>query len=384
MSSNNSYRGLHLHVVAFDIPVPVNYGGAIDIYYKLKALSNAGICIHLHCFEYDRKPADELNKFCTEVNYYKREVNKSHLFKLNPYIVATRNSKRLLQNLCKDEYPILFEGLHTCFYLNHKNLRNRIKIVRTHNIEHDYYANLARVERNLFKKYYFLNESAKLKSFEKVLSYAQGIAAISKNDFIHFSEKYTNVKTISAFHPHDKVEINEGYGKYALYHGSLDVSENHEAAVFLAEKVFNDIDIPFYIAGNKISKELKQLEARYPNISIKTNIKTEDIYELVKNAHVNILPTFQATGIKLKLLAALYTGRFCVVNKPMVVNTGLEDMCIVADEPALMKEKLKELFTYPFTMQHIVNRQNVLNRNGFTNASNTKLLLELIYNSSGC
>ncbi|OPZ95675.1 MAG: hypothetical protein BWY70_01943 [Bacteroidetes bacterium ADurb.Bin408] len=96
------------------------------------------------------------------------------------------------------------------------------------------------------------------------------------------------------------------------------------------------------------------------------------------------MPTFQATGIKLKLLAALYTGRFCVVNKPMVVNTGLEDMCIVADEPALMKEKLKELFTYPFTMQHIVNRQNVLNRNGFTNASNTKLLLELIYNSSGC
>ena len=66
-----------LHIVSVDIPVPVNYGGAIDIYYKLKALKNTGIKVHLHCYEYDRKPAEELNQYCEEVFYYKREVNKS-------------------------------------------------------------------------------------------------------------------------------------------------------------------------------------------------------------------------------------------------------------------------------------------------------------------
>jgi len=379
MSLNNIYSGKHLHIVAFDIPIPVNYGGAIDIYYKLKALKNAGVCIHLHCYEYDRKPSEELNQLCESVHYYKREINKSHLFKLKPYIVATRNSAELLANLCNDNYPILFEGLHTCYYLNHKLLKDRKRFVRTHNIEHHYYANLAKAEKGIFKKYYFLNESVKLKNYEKVLSYAHGIAAISKNDYLHFSGKYKNVKVISAFHPHDDVSINEGYGTYALYHGSLDVAENNEAALFLVENVFNNLDIPLIIAGNKISKELRSLVEKYPHISLRTNIKTNEIYELVKNAHVNILPTFQATGIKLKLLAALYIGRFCIVNNPMVVNTELEQLCIVANDASEMKLRLNEVFKYPFSMQEIYNRQAILNTNGFTNKHNLNNLLSLIF-----
>jgi len=379
MFLNTMYKGKHLHIIVFDIPIPVNYGGAIDVYYKIKALYNAGIKIHLHCYEYDRKPAPELNELCESVHYYKREVNKSHLFKIKPYIVATRNSKELLDNLMLNDYPILFEGLHSTYYLPHKSLKNRIKIVRTHNIEHDYYANLARVEKNIFKKYYFLNESVKLKTYEKVLQHANGVAAISKNDYLHFSAKYRNIQVVSAFHPHDNVDIIEGYGTYALYHGSLDVAENHQAAVFLAEKVFNDIDIPLVIAGNKVSKELKQLEATNKNITLKTNISTDEIYKLVKEAHVNILPTFQATGIKLKLLAALYTGRFCLVNTPMVLNTGLESMCIVEDDPMLIKEALKEIFNTPFSEAHIQMRKKVLNQNGFTNQYNIQKLLALVY-----
>ena len=42
----------HLHVISFDVPVPANYGGVIDVYYKLKALHLQGVKIHLHCFEY--------------------------------------------------------------------------------------------------------------------------------------------------------------------------------------------------------------------------------------------------------------------------------------------------------------------------------------------
>ena len=41
---------MKLNVVSFDIPYPPDYGGVIDIYYKIKALNSAGIKIHLHCF----------------------------------------------------------------------------------------------------------------------------------------------------------------------------------------------------------------------------------------------------------------------------------------------------------------------------------------------
>ena len=36
-----------IHVVSFDIPYPADYGGVIDVYFKLKALAQLGIKIHL-------------------------------------------------------------------------------------------------------------------------------------------------------------------------------------------------------------------------------------------------------------------------------------------------------------------------------------------------
>ena len=41
-----------LNIVSFDVPYPPDYGGAIDIYYKIATLNNLGIKIYLHCFQY--------------------------------------------------------------------------------------------------------------------------------------------------------------------------------------------------------------------------------------------------------------------------------------------------------------------------------------------
>jgi hypothetical protein len=50
-------KSKHLHIISFDVPYPANYGGVIDIYYKLKALKKQGIKIHLHCYGYGRTKA---------------------------------------------------------------------------------------------------------------------------------------------------------------------------------------------------------------------------------------------------------------------------------------------------------------------------------------
>ncbi|HNZ41898.1 MAG TPA: glycosyltransferase [Bacteroidales bacterium] len=369
----------HLHIIAFDIPVPVNYGGAIDIYYKLKSLKKAGVKIHLHCFEYDRKPSPLLDDLCVEVNYYKRDNSKTKLFCSLPYIVATRYSENLLTNLLRDDYPILFEGLHTCYLLNNKKLKNRKKIVRTHNIEHEYYSSLARVEKNMFRRYYFLNEASKLARFEKQLDHANGIAAISMNDAAHFSRKYKKVRTISAFHSNEQITSKPGKGTFALYHGSLEVGENNEAALFLVNEVFNDLKIKFFIAGNKPSSELKTAVSGKKNIFLKMGISSEEIYDLVSEAHVNILPTFQATGIKLKLLAALFRGRFCLVNTPMIEKTGLESLCICRNSADEFKKELISLFNKDYDLSENKKREEILMHNGFSNDYNAAALVDLIF-----
>src|SRR5690606_3785580 len=135
----------HLHIISFDVPYPANYGGVIDVFFKVKALVSLGVKVHLHCFEYGRKPSAELEELCEEVYYYHRKTTRGYLFRRRPFIVVTRSSEELMQRLLKDDHPILFEGLHTCFYLADERLVDRFKIVRTHNIEHDYYRNLAKV-----------------------------------------------------------------------------------------------------------------------------------------------------------------------------------------------------------------------------------------------
>jgi len=367
----------HLHIVSFDVPYPANYGGVIDIYYKIKALHAQGIRVYLHCFEYGRAEALTLESICEKVYYYKRKMNKQQLFLSLPFVVVSRSSEKMMENLLRDKYPILFEGLHSCFHLDDSRISNRIRIVRTHNIEHDYYKNLAKVERSLFRKMYFGMEGRKLQRFEKILHKADFIATISSADAKTLVACYKNIHHISAFHANEQVRIKEGRGSFCLYHGNLEVGENNEAALYLVNEIFSKIKIPLVIAGRKPSAELKMAIEKYDHIQLKANINTPEIDELISNAQINVLPTFQATGIKLKLLAALFNGRHCVVNVPMVVNTGLESLCSIQNSPEEMAAEIKRLFELPFDMNEKERRTTILNES-FSNTTNVKKLIDLI------
>ena len=54
--------GKDIHIVSFNVPYPADYGGVIDVYYKLKALAALGIRVHLHCYQYGRAASPELDK----------------------------------------------------------------------------------------------------------------------------------------------------------------------------------------------------------------------------------------------------------------------------------------------------------------------------------
>lgn len=367
-----------LHIVSFDNPFPPNYGGVIDVFYKLKALHELGVEITFHAFEYGRKPAIELAQYCSKVYYYQRRTFANPFIGTLPYIVSTRNSEVLLENLLVDEAPILFEGLHTCYFLNHSSLANRTKWVRMHNIEHEYYQKLEEVESNFFKKYFFSKEASRLKHFEKILKHAQGILAISPNDKKTLGKHYKHVKYIPAFHANQEVTSGLGKGDYVFYHGKLSVGENDEAARYLVEKVFSQTDIPFHLAGDKASAQLKSLIADKPHIKLWEQLDTNAITQMIENAHINILPTFQNTGIKLKLINVLYQGRFVIANNIMVENTGLESLCTRANTPDEMLWAINQKMQEDFTAE-IKDQRNKVLKKQFNNNANALQLAKLIF-----
>ena len=369
----------HLHIISFDVPFPPDYGGVIDVYYKIKALHALGVKIHLHCFEYGRVPADELNKLCEEVYYYKRNLNKALLIHSSPFIVVSRRDKELLNRLKKDTYPILFEGLHSCFLFSNIALRQRRKFIRAHNVEHNYYRALSKAARNIFRKSYFKSEARKLESFEKIMTEAKTVFSISPIEKEELSLRYSNVELVLPFHGNETVCFTETKEKFVFYHGNLSVEENNKAALFLVEKVFRSIPHQLVIAGSKASKELREAAERRENVSLIEELTKNRIFEYIRKAQINILPTFQSTGIKLKLINVLFNGGHCLVNSTMVKGTGLEECCVIKDEIHQIRDAINAYMIKPFTEESLNKRERVLLEK-FADQHNAQELFNSIFN----
>ena len=367
----------HLHIIAFDVPYPANYGGVIDVFYRVKALSEAGVKVHLHCFEYGRGEQEVLNR-CHEVKYYKRDTSFAKQMSLTPFIVNSRRSEELVKDLLQDDYPILCEGLHTTAILTDRRFKNRKIFVRAHNVEHDYYKGLGDSEKCVWKRLFYYAEAWKLRRYEPVLKKAKGIFAISQSDTDYFSKEYGKVTLIPGFNAADSVCSETGRGEYVLYHGNLSVRENEEAAKWLIENVFSELNLHCIVAGLNPSEKLMKLALNHSNVTLVANPDDAEMIDLLRNAQVNILVTNQPTGLKLKLLNALYNGRFCLVNSNMVKGTSLERLCIVADEPEQINAEIKRLMEENFTEEDIDYRDETL-KQMYRNEENARKIIGIIF-----
>lgn len=368
----------HLHVISFDVPYPANYGGVIDVFYRVKALSEAGVKVHLHCFEYGRGKAEVLDR-CHEVKYYKRDTSFWKQCCREPYVVASRRSEELAQDLLKDDYPILCEGLHTTAILCDPRFKGRKIYVRAHNVEHDYYRLLAASEPTFWKRWYYRMESRKLQRYESVLGHASGIFAITRADADYFNLHYGHTVLVPGFSALSRVCSETGRGDYVLYHGNLSVAENKKAAEWLVKNVFAKLEIPCVVAGLNPPDRLKRLCSQYSHVSLKANLSDGEMMDLIRNAQINVMVTDQPTGLKLKLLNSLYNGRFCLVNPDMVRGTDLGQLCVVADAPEQFVAEINKLMKEDFTQDDIIERDDAL-KDLYQNENNALIIKQTIFN----
>jgi glycosyltransferase involved in cell wall biosynthesis len=370
----------HLHIVCLDVPYPADYGGVFDLFYKIQTLHALGIKIHLHCFEYGRGRQDELNKYCQSVNYYKRKnFFKSFSLRL-PFIVSSRANQSLLNNLLKDNYPVLLEGIHSTYFLYTGELKNRKVLIRLHNVEYEYYEELSKATSNIFKKNYYRLEGFLLKKYENKIANKCVFVTVSEKDKETYQQKFLakNIEYLPVFLPFAEVRTEEGSGDFCLYHGNLSIPENEKAALWLMKNVFNSLDIPLVIAGKNPSRHLKAITHRNENYCIGANLSEKEMDDMIRKAHVNILPSFNKTGIKIKLLNALFNGRYVVTNPAAIEKSNLKSICEIADSASDFKKIITQLFQKPFTQNEIDNRKKIL-EGMYNNDANAQQLIRWIW-----
>jgi hypothetical protein len=372
-----------LHIVCLDCPWPPDYGGAIDMMNRLVMFSKLGIGVHLHYFSYnERGNPTELNQFCRTVNVYERKTGSKGITRGLPYIVASRINAALVTALNKDNHPILLEGLHCTGILPHLDIPSRKILVRMHNEESTYYRELARAETSWLKRLYFRRESRLIRKYSAQLPKEIIYACVSWSDIQLLKEKYQLPQSvfIPTFPAWQQVTAEEGMGSLCLYHGNLSVPENEEAATWLLRNVFTRIRKPFVIAGKQPSRRLQKLAALCQHTCLVANPTTTEINDLVKKAHINVLPCFnrQETGIRLKLLHALFEGKHCIVHEAMVKGTGLEGACHIGTNAASFASIIAQLYVQPFTENEISLRKRLLG-DTYDNEKNTRRLIQYLW-----
>ncbi len=371
-----------LHIVSFDIPYPPDYGGVIDVFYKIKYLYNTGYKIILHCFQYNEKTTSpKLEKYCEKVYYYPRDTTLKKHFSLLPYTVVSRKNNELLSNLSKDNYPILFETLHTTYYFSHPKLSNRKKLIRLSNIEHHYYYHLFLSEKNILKRIYFLLESIKLYFYEKEnFQLADILLPVTTSDEIYIRKYYSKPKaiTIPSFHPFNDLSVCKGNGEYILYHGNLSIAENYKAADFLVTKIAKHLHFPIIIAGKNPPKFLYKKAQKYQHIQIVANPDEEEMKQLIQNAHIVWLYTHQTTGLKLKLLHSLYAARFIICNHKMLHGTNIipNSSLYVKNTAQEIIQSIEELKFKEFDDNCMMKRKELLKN--FDNKKNLEILMQYL------
>lgn len=298
-------------------------------------------------------------------------------------MVYSRRSKELLHNLQTIEAPILFDGANGAFYLSHPSLKDRLKIFRPQNLEQEYYRLMAKREKNFFKKIYFNIESRLLKRFEDNLQAADAFFTVAKHDFHFFKERYPDAyhEYLPSFQPYDNVVSEPGQGNFCIYHGNMAHAENIEAVTFLLKEVIPFVPYQFVITGRNPSDNIINLASRLSNCKIIANPDEPAINQLIHEAHIHVLPTFQNTGLKLKLLHALFNGRHVLVNNEMLHGTGLSAACHIAQNAKAFIERINYLMGIPFSREDVAQRKEVLLKH-YDNRRNVQRILTFLQQRS--
>ncbi|MDX5586279.1 MAG: glycosyltransferase [Aureibaculum sp.] len=358
------------------MPYPPNYGGVIDVFYKLKALHELGIEIYLHAFEYGRGKPEELDQICKQVFYYERNSSIVKVLSMTPYIVKSRSSDELTKNLKRIKAPILFEGLHTTYPLKNENFEDRKLLVRSHNIEHLYYEGLAKSESRIDKKIFFKIEAKKLSVYENILDKVDTILTISPSEHNYFRNRFIDKAAyIPVFHQNNKVKKLSKKGNFALYHGDLRVADNTKSVYFLMD-IFKHLDYDLVIASSFKNHTIMNEIANYKHMRFVEIENQNHMLDLFEKAHINVLPTFQKTGIKLKLINTLFNGRFCVATTKMVEDTGLESLCEIGRTKEEFARKVVELINKDYTDIIVEEREKALKP--FNTKINAQKIIDLL------
>ena len=340
--------------MSFDWPWPADYGGVIDVYYRIDELLARGVRVRLHVVAHEDRSATAPAHWASaglQVFFHRRRGAWSALSP-KPYIVASRTVGSLLPNLSNGAPVILFEGIHCAGWLAHPRLGEKAQWVRVHNRESEYYRQLSEAPTTALRRLYYREEARRLRAYEaRVLAQADLLLPVSPHDETWCDSLGSGgVLLHRSYVGPAAVELRPGRGDYALFHAALHVDDNEAAARHLMDLMRQRPAYRLVVAGRTPSAALEAFAKTCDNVELIANPTTAKMHALIREAQVVLLRANHNAGYKIKLVESLAMARHVVANAAMLHGApGLKPGVTLAQTDADWLAVLDRVWTLAIT-----------------------------------
>jgi glycosyltransferase involved in cell wall biosynthesis len=333
--------------LASKIPYPAVDGGTLATYHALKGLYEAGVEVtffSLNTFKHYADPKLIQDRF-PNMCIYQFEADLSvkpfdafmNLFTDESYNIVRfykRNINRMLEKVLLEKHfdVVHIDSLFMVPYLKTIRRYSTAKVVlRSHNIEHHIWKNLADNTTHPLKRAYLNLLTRRLQDYElKHLNAFDHILAISSSDAeemkrlgcivpitVHPSgfdfslvNKYLNIKQKNNF----------------FYIGSMNWMPNVEGIQWLLKKVWPYVHehfphVCFYLAGRNMPPAFYQ--ADIPRLIV--NGEVDDAYDYMAHHGIMVVPLFSGSGIRIKIIEGMAMGKTIIATPLAATGIGATD-----------------------------------------------------------
>lgn len=320
---------LSVLIIAHDIPYPPNHGGRVDMWNRIVALSNQGVTIHLITWtdnSINEEQKMKINERVKKSIFLKRKLGVKRFFHptlpsgVITHSVNDKQYREILEMLSGEKIDIVFLDGILGVLLAQKlaNTFNKPLVYRSHNVEYQYIKELFKAENNLLRKISKYLNIKKMENLERYLRINSNLVYdISEKDFNEWSTKLNqpNAKILNPMLIDNNNIYNGIYNKEnedeedidILYIGNLYSPNNVFGLTWFLEKVVPYLkDKSIVLAGAKPVKTL--IELAHLN-GVKVIADPPEVSSLYKRSKVLINPIWHGSGVNIKMIEMLSTGK---------------------------------------------------------------------------
>lgn len=357
------------------LPYPLLTGGQTRSYNLIKRLSALGHEITLFCLiksEEERQYVNELEKFCKEVQVFKRAEKPwtvKNIFKTGlsryPFLVIRNWANGEKNSIQKKLQSEKFDLIHAeTFYVMPHIPKTGIPILLVEQtIEYLVYRHFAEESRFWFLKPFLYLDVSKMEYWE--LQYwrkAAKVVAMSEEDKKIMASKVPNVDVDIVPNGVDsnyfsKVVAQKSKDPVILYLGNFTWLQNREAVDVLVRKVWPLIkdqvkNAKLWIIGKSAQTFFTQLKS--PDIRVE---EVKDVREVYQAATVLVAPIYGGGGTRYKNFEAFASGLPVVTTSIGIGGTDARDSqeVIIRDNPKEIAQAAVDLIENTVRYQKIAS-----------------------------